>query len=32
VASDIVALLMLGFGGYAIHKRIEARISQLEDL
>jgi hypothetical protein len=32
VASDIVALLMLGFGGYAIHKRIEARIAQLEEL
>ena len=32
VASDIVALLVIGFGGYAIHKRIEARIAQLEAL
>ena len=32
VASDIVALLVIGFGGYAIHKRIEAKIAQLEDL
>jgi hypothetical protein len=32
VASDIVALLSIGFGGYGIHKRIEARIAQLEGL
>lgn len=30
--ADIGALLIIGFGGYAIHKRIEAKIAHLEEL
>lgn len=32
VFADIAALLANGFGAYAIHKRIEAKIAQLEEL
>ncbi len=32
VLADIVALLAICFGGYAIHKRIEAKIALLEEL
>lgn len=32
VLADIGALLAIGFGGYAIHKRIEAKIAHLEEL
>ncbi|MGH8523060.1 MAG: hypothetical protein ACREXY_02215 [Gammaproteobacteria bacterium] len=32
VLADIVGLLAIGFGGYTIHKRIEAKIALLEEL
>ncbi len=32
VLTDIGALVAIGFGGYAIHKRIEIKIAHLEEL
>lgn len=32
VLADIVALLAIGFGGYMVHKRIEAKLEHLEEL
>ncbi len=32
VVADIIALFVIVFCGYAIHKRIEAKIAQLEEL
>jgi hypothetical protein len=32
VLADIVALLATSFGGYTIHKRIEAKLALLEEL
>jgi len=32
VLADIVALLAIGFGGYTIHNRIEAKIAVLKEL
>jgi len=32
VVADVLALLAIGFGAYAIHIRIEKRIASLEEL
>ena len=32
VLADIAALIVICFGVYAIHKRIESKIAQLEEL